>query len=74
MVLARILMMTLAFLLLARLELVAAWVEGVGKGRALVSTVRFTFCSHCPFSVSKPKAKCVEVDSRPKSGLASCQR
>ena len=33
MALARILMMTLAFLLLARLELVAAGVEGVGKGK-----------------------------------------
>ena len=33
MALARILMMTLVFLLLARLELVSAGVEGVGKGK-----------------------------------------
>ena len=33
MALARILMMMFAFLLLARLELVAAGVEGVGKGK-----------------------------------------
>ena len=33
MALARILMMTLAFVLLARLELVAAGDEGVGKGK-----------------------------------------
>ena len=69
-----------AFLLPARLELVAAGVEGVGKGKGRRVHRLLHVLQPLPFSVSNPEAKCIEVEqhcadeSRPKSELSSCQR